>query len=147
MEPDVAVMTVVEVPTAVVAAATTWPEYPQVWRPLLDQVYACVRDRHGTRQGRNVMLYLDDVPHVEVGVEFTTPCPLDPPVRASTLPAGEAAVVLHRGGYAGLGAAHDAISAWSAATGRRLAGIRWEIYGHIHDPAADPEIEIYYLLA
>lgn len=139
--------TVAEVPTAVVAAATTWPEFPLVWKGLLDQVYACVRDRHGTRQGRNVMLYLDDMPHVEVGVEFTTPCPLDPPVRASTLPAGEVAVAVNRGPYDQLGVTHDAIWAWSAATGRRLAGIRWEIYGHVVNPAADPETEVYYLLA
>jgi hypothetical protein len=25
-------------PTAVVAAATTWPEFPALWKPLLDQV-------------------------------------------------------------------------------------------------------------
>lgn len=147
MRPDVTVLTVAEVPTAVIAATTTWPEYPRVWRRLLDQVYACVRDRHHTRQGRNVMLYLDGVPHVEVGVEFTTPCPLDPPVQASTLPGGQVAIARHRGPYDQLAATHQAIQAWSVAAGQHLAGPRWEIYGHISDPNAEPEVEVYYLLA
>jgi effector-binding domain-containing protein len=147
MRPEVTVRTVAAVPTAVVGAATTWPQFPQLWRPLLDQVYACVRDRHQTRQGRNVMLYLDDVPHVEVGVELITPCPLDPPVRASALPAGEVAVARNTGPYDRLAATHEAIHAWSAATGRPLSGPRWEIYGHIHDPSSDPETDVYYLLA
>ncbi len=30
-------------PTAVVAAATTWPEFPARWQQLLDQVWACLR--------------------------------------------------------------------------------------------------------
>lgn len=146
MTPDVTVMRVAERPTAVVAATTTWPEFPALWRPLLDQVYACVRDRHGTKQGRNVMLYLDDVPHVEVGVEFTVPCPLDAPVMASSLPAGEVAVAVHRGPYAGLGSVHDAVHQWSAADGRQLAGPRWEIYGHWREDPAELETEVYYLL-
>ena len=55
-------------PTAVVAAATTWPEFPGLWKELLDQVWACLR-AGGIHSGcRNIMLYLDDVPHVEVGV-------------------------------------------------------------------------------
>ena len=58
-------------PTAVMAATTTWPEYPRVWRSLLDQVWANVRWGGTGPKGRNVMLYLDDVPHVEVGVEVT----------------------------------------------------------------------------
>ena len=31
------------VPTAVVAASTNWPEYPTLWRTLLDEVWAFVR--------------------------------------------------------------------------------------------------------
>jgi hypothetical protein len=47
--------------TAVVAATTTWDEFPRLWRVLLDEVR-----EHA--DGRNVMLYRDDVPNVEVGV-------------------------------------------------------------------------------
>jgi hypothetical protein len=54
-------------PTAVIAAATTWDEFPRLWRPLLDEVWATMRALAGARPGRNVMLYKDDVPDVEVG--------------------------------------------------------------------------------
>jgi hypothetical protein len=63
-------------PTAVVAAATTWQEFPALWKELLDEVWACLR-AGGVHGGcRNVMLYRDDLPHVEVGVELGQPCPL-----------------------------------------------------------------------
>jgi len=63
-------------PTAVVAAATTWPEFPTVWKGLLDEVWECLRAGGIHRGCPNVMLYLDDVPHVEVGVLLDRPCPL-----------------------------------------------------------------------
>ena len=44
-----------------------------------------------TRGHRNVMLYLDNVPHIEVGVLLNQGCPLSGRVVASTLPAGTAA--------------------------------------------------------
>lgn len=49
--------------------------------------------------------------------------------------------------YAGLGAAHQAIHDWAAATGRRLAGPRWEIYGPHQDDPAELATEVYWLLA
>ena len=30
-------------PTAVVAATTTWQEFPALWQELLDEVWACLR--------------------------------------------------------------------------------------------------------
>src|SRR3954453_1875690 len=89
-------------PTAVVAATTTWQQFPTLWKGLLDEVWACLRAGGGDRGCRNVMLYRDDVPHVEVGVELSQPCPLAGRVVASTLPAGQVAMTVHRGGYAGL---------------------------------------------
>jgi len=35
--------TVAARPTLVVAAHTTWPEFPGLWRPLLDEVWAFLR--------------------------------------------------------------------------------------------------------
>src|SRR5207302_2121123 len=63
-------MTAAARPTAVLAATTTWQEFPALWRRLLDEVHAHVRWGGPGRKGRNVMLYHDDVPHVEVGVEL-----------------------------------------------------------------------------
>lgn len=134
-------------PTAVVAAATTWQEFPTLWKELLDEVWACLRAGGVDRGCRNVMLYLDDVPHVEIGVELSRACPLTGRVVASALPAGQAAMTIHRGNYAGLGSAHQAVSDWCAAQGRKLAGPRWEVYGPHHDDPAQVWTEVYHLLA
>ncbi len=100
---------VVARPTAVVAATTTWQEFPTLWRDLLDEVWTCLRAGGVVRGCRNVMLYWDDTPHVEVGVELHVLCPLTGRVAASTLPAGQVAMTVHRGPYAGLAAAHRAV--------------------------------------
>ncbi len=60
-------------PTAVVEAMTTWQEFPTLWRELSDEVWACLHAGGITRGCRNIMLYWDDVPHVEVGVECSSP--------------------------------------------------------------------------
>ncbi|HEY0499989.1 MAG TPA: GyrI-like domain-containing protein [Kutzneria sp.] len=123
-------------PTAVVAATTTWREYPALWKPMLDEVWACLRAADIHRGCRNIMLYLDDTPSVEVGVELLQPCPLTGRVVSSSLPAGRVATTVHYGSYAGLGAAHDAVIAWCAAEGLARIGVRWEVYGpHDEDPA------------
>jgi effector-binding domain-containing protein len=146
MRYEIAVTTVAARPTAVVAAATTWPEFPGLWKSLLDEVWACLNAGGVSRGCRNVMLYLDSVPHVEVGVELLKPCRLSGRVVASTLPAGQAAVTVHRGPYAGLASAHQAVVAWCAAEGRRLAGPRWEVYGPHRDDPSELETEVYHLL-
>ena len=134
-------------PTAVVAAATSWAEYPTLWPQLSGEVWGCLRAGGITRGCRNIMLYLDDVPHVEVGVLLSQPCPLTGPVVASALPAGRAAMTVHRGPYSGLGAAHQAVQDWCAAQGLRTAGPRWEIYGPHDDDPAKVWTEVHYLLA
>ncbi|MGO9892087.1 MAG: hypothetical protein ACLP0L_29895 [Solirubrobacteraceae bacterium] len=46
MPPVAATFTTVQArPTAVVAQATTWDEFPRVWGELLDEVYGFVRGR------------------------------------------------------------------------------------------------------
>lgn len=55
-------------PTAVVEATTTWPELSALWFELSEQVWTCLRAGGTPNDCRNVMVYLDDVPHVEVGV-------------------------------------------------------------------------------
>ena len=133
---DVTVEEVAARPTAVVPATTTWQDYPTLWPQLSGEVWACLRAAGVTRGCPNVMLYLDDRPRVEVGVELRVPCPLTGRVVASSLPAGLAATTVHRGPYADLGQAHEAVFDWCSAHGRAVAGPRWEIYGpHREDPA------------
>jgi effector-binding domain-containing protein len=134
-------------PTAVVAATTTWPGFPQLWRELLDEVWACLRANGVTRGCRNVMLFLDDVPNVEVGVELLQPCPLTGRVVASNLPAGQVATTVHYGPHAGLGDVYQAVHDWCTANDRQLAGPRWEVYGPHRDDPAEVWTEVYCLLS
>jgi effector-binding domain-containing protein len=141
---DVTVVEVAARRTLVVPAATTWAEFPGLWRELSGEVWACLRAGGVNGGCPNVMLYRDDVPNVEVGVVNDLPCPLTGRVVVSTLPAGLVATAVHRGPYAGLSLAHRAVREWCASQGLRLAGPRWEAYGpHREDPA----VEVSWLLA
>ena len=139
-------------PTFVVARQTTWSEFPSLWRSMLDEVYAVVKPAGAGRAGgdeerwQNVMLYKDDVPNVEVGVLASGPFSDAGNVISSALPAGVTAVATHRGPYAELDLTHRAVREWCAANGRRLAGPRWEIYGHWREDPSDLETEVSYLL-
>src|SRR5689334_16289405 len=108
----VEVATVAARPTAVVPATTTWQEFPSLWKGLLDEVWACVSASGASRRCRNLMLYKDDVPNVEVGVELLSPLRFTGRVVESRLPAGRVAMTVHRGPYGGLGAAHEATIKW-----------------------------------
>jgi effector-binding domain-containing protein len=147
MSYQVTVTDVAARPTAVVAATTTWQEFPTLWTELLNDVWACLH-AGGVHGGcRNIMLYRDDVPHVEVGVELRQPCPLTGRVVTSALPAGRVAVTVHRGPYVGLASAHRAVLDWCAAQGHRPAGPRWEVYGPHRDDPAELRTDVYYLLS
>jgi effector-binding domain-containing protein len=135
--------------TAVVAEETTWDAFPVRWRVLLDEVWAFVRSA-SLQAGRNVMLYKDDRPNVEVGVEVGGAFESDGRVVASALPTGRAARILSRGAPTaeGIAQAHAAVLDWCKANRIDLDGTRWEIYGHWADEQ-DPdeyEIEVYWRL-
>ena len=139
-----------EAPTAVVAERTTWERFPAQWRGWLDEVWSFVRGA-SLDAGRNVMLYRDGVPNVEVGVEVGGPFQSNGRVVASSLPEGRAARTVARGEPSAdvIGAAHAAVIGWCEANGHDLSGCRWEIYGHWRDDQ-DParyEIEVYWQLA
>ena len=148
-EHAVTVETTPATPTAVMREATTWEAFPSRWRPLLDEVWAFVRAA-GLNAGRNVMVYADDVPNVEVGVEMPQPFAPADRVVASNLPSGRAAKAILRGPPSpqGLGEVHGAVLRWCEANGERPTGVRWEVYGHWRDE--DPEgfeTEVYWLLS
>jgi effector-binding domain-containing protein len=134
-------------PTAVVAAATTWPEFPALWGQLLGEVWECLRAAGIHRGCRNIMLYRDDVPNVEVGVLLDQPCPFTGRVGASALPAGTVATTVHLGPFGQVGAAHEAVLRWCATHGHRPNGVRWEIYGPHHDDPAQQWTEVSWLLS
>jgi effector-binding domain-containing protein len=84
----------------------------------------------GVKGGRHVAVYYDDAIRLEVGAEVTVPFAEREGVVRSSTPAGTVACVTHFGPYGGLSAAHDAIHTWCKTANHRLAGPRWEIYGH-----------------
>ena len=58
-------------PTVVVAAGTTWQQLPALWPALLGEVWDCLRAGGVTGGCRNVMLYRDAPPGVEIEVGVT----------------------------------------------------------------------------
>ena len=146
-EHEVTVTDIAARTTAVVAARTTWREFPLLWTVLLDEVWDCLRSQGIDSGCPNVMLYRDDVMHVEIGVELLRPCSVSGRVITSTLPAGRGATTVHRGSYDGLAAAHRAVTNHCAAEGLSLAGPRWEVYGPHHANPAEVTTEVTYLLS
>ena len=138
MTAEVTVKTVEPTPTAVVAAATTWAEFPKMWGPMLDKVWSFLRGEAPEglyKQGHNIMLYKDNVPSVEVGVQVSGSFEPVGHVVPSALPGGLVATATHTGPIAEIGGTHRAVCEWSTANGYRLARPRWEIYG---DPDRRP---------
>lgn len=129
-----------------IAEETTWEAFPARWPGLLAAVWAAVRATDAITPDRNVMLYRDDIPTVEIGVEVDAPFAGVAGVVSSKLPAGQAAMTVHRGPYSDLASAHRAIVEWCARHPLERAGPRWEIYGHMSEGRADQSVEVYHLL-
>jgi effector-binding domain-containing protein len=147
MNDEVTVTDVQARPTVVVPDTTTWQPFPTLWGGLLGQVWDCLHAAGIHRGCRNIMLYWDGVPNVEVGVLLDRPCPLTGRVVVSALPAGRAAITVHRGAFGDVGSAHDAVREWRVSRGSRPTGTRWEVYGPHDDDPARQWTEVYWLLS
>ena len=149
MAVEVSVLTVEPVPTAVVAAAATGATFPALWRPMLDEVWSFLRGAAPAglyRQGHNIMLYKDDVPNVEVGVQVSAAFEPAGRVVASALPGGLVATATHTGPAAAIGGTHRALGAWASANGYRPAGPRWEVYGDPDPATGQFDVEVFWSL-
>jgi effector-binding domain-containing protein len=145
----VAVQTVEPTPTAVVAAVTTWAEFPRLWGPMLTDVWAFLRSDAAEglyEHGHNIMLYKDDVPSVEVGVQVSGSFPSVGQVVPSSLPGGLVATATHTGPIGEIGATHRAVREWSTTKGYQLAGPSWEIYGDPDPSTGDFDVSVFWLL-
>ena len=142
--PEVRVVERPGTPTAVIRATTTWEEYPSLWGRLLDEVWKTVR-AHDLAAGRNVMRYLDDVPHVEVGVELSDFEAIGRLVPSS-LPAGPAAAARVPATAEGIRSGHEAVARYVEAHGLAPSGERFEVYDHQRDDASTLQVEIYWPL-
>ena len=135
---------------AVVRERMAVSEVPARFSNLLARVYAAAASTGLVLDGRNVFVYrgagigpID----VEFGVGVAAPFDAIGEVECSTLPAGLVASTAHFGTYETLGAAHEAIHAWSRGTGRALDAVRWEAYGHWEDDPARRRTDVFYRLA
>jgi hypothetical protein len=145
----VTVQTVEPTPTAVVAAVTTWAEFPTMWRPMLTDVWSFLGSDAPAglyEHGHNIMLYRDDVPSVEVGVQVTGSFAPVGQVIASSLPGGLVAAATHTGPIGEIGDTHRAVREWSRANGYQLAGPHWEIYGDPDASTGHFDVGVFWLL-
>ena len=120
------------------------------FKPALDNVWSFLKTHRGLRtDGHNVFLYHHETPEImpiDFGVEVVREFAPEGDVACVRTPAGPAAVVLHRGPYTKLGAAHQALHEWCAANGRKIGEHSLEIYGDWSDDPEKLETTVQYLL-
>ena len=136
---------------AAVRARLPMRRVPARFAEYLNQVYAAGRAGAIQLDGQNIFVYrgggtADDEVDIEFGVGIKTPFSSAGAVHYSELPVGEVATATHWGDYARLGATHEAVLAWCREHHRRLAGPRWEVYGHWTEDTARLRTDVYYLL-
>ncbi len=142
-------------PTAVIADTVAWEDFPNLWGPMLGEVYAFVRQcpefaaaLEGTPgpHWTNVMLYRDTAPNVEVGVLAPSAFAPQGRVVASELPGGRAVTATHPADPRTIGEAHDAVREYARAHDLTRTGVVWEVYGHPDDNGG-VDTQVFHLIA
>jgi len=124
---------------------SSWEQ--EVFGPTLSQMFDQVcgyLDRQGVKPaGPGMALYHDDrlvhdsrqrgEPDVETAVPIAKPVPESEQVKVRQMPKTQVAYAVHRGSFAGLLPAKQAVFAWVEANGYRRTGPICEVYLH-HDP-------------
>lgn len=152
MNYQVVTKTVSAQPLAAVRRRTLIRDIGLVWKPALDLVWEFLRRHEGLRtDGHNCFLYHHPTHReapmdIDFGVQVLRQFEGEGEVIYTETPAGEVALATHVGSYEKLGAAHDAIHAWRAATGRAFGGYSWEIYGDWNNDPSKLETQVVYLL-
>ena len=149
MAPLVRVIDVEPSATAVVRETTSWAQFPTQWRPMLDEVWRFLRTAPpGIRKhGHNVMLYFDDLPTVEVGVQVSGRFEPRGRVFPSRLPDGRVATATHTGPISRIGETHDAVVTWCSEHHHALTGVRWEVYGDPDPSTGHFDVDVFWVLA
>lgn len=137
-------------PVAVVRLRAKVHELSRVVPEACGIVWNALRAQKVAGAGRHVAIYWDDQINLEVGVEMDVPFAGNGEVVGSATPAGTVARAVHLGPYNRLFEAHEAIRAWCANLGSKLAGPHWEIYGHWMDEwnrdSSQIRTDVFYLL-
>ena len=141
--------------TAVIAETVTWEDFPNLWGPMLGEVYAFVRrcpEFAAALEGTpgphwtNVMLYRGEAPDVEVGVLAPSAFAPQGRVIASELPGGQVLTATHHADPRTIAEAHDAVRQYARANGLTTTGIVWEVYGH-PDDSGSVDTEVFHLVS
>ena len=142
-----------QVPPRILAAVrrrVAMKEVSLKFKEPLDAVWTFLGKHPGLRtDGHNVFLYHHESPAimpVDFGVEVIRPFAAEGEVTCVTTPAGEAAVIVHRGPYQKMAAAHQTLHQWCAANGRIIGAHSLEIYGDWSEDPEKLETTIQYLL-
>jgi len=156
MTDEVEIREVTSHPLAVARGCATIGDIGTKIGALLSAVYKFIQTSTVKQAGRNVVLYWDEADRrllateegvlIEVGVQVAAPFEPEGTVACSATPAGTVAVVLHRGPYQQLPAAHAAVRRWCQDHGRPIAGPNWEVYGDWSDDPGKLRTEVYYVL-
>jgi len=135
---------------AAVRKRVAMKDIPVAFKPALDQVWKFLREHPGLRtDGHNIFLYHHETPAmmpVDFGVEVVRSFAGEGDVACVTTPAGEAAVVVHRGPYTKMFDAHQSLHRWCAVNGRTIGAHSLEIYGDWSEDPEKLETTIQYLL-
>ena len=138
------------IPVAVVRRQARPDELSRLVPQCCGLVWNALRAQQ-VKGGRHVAIYWDGTIRLEVGAEVTAPFAEQDDLVHSATPAGMIASVTHLGPYGNLAAAHQAIHDWCNARNHRLAGPKWEIYGHWKSEwDTDPSqirTDVFYLVA
>ena len=124
-------------------------DIPAAILPMMDQVWAFIREQGIDGHGHNVWLYRNlgnGAMDVEIGVQMSAPFTPQGDVVAVEMPAGKAAHSVHSGDYSQMGKTHGALMAWCAEQGHQLAGVGWEVYGDWHEDPAKLRTDVYQLI-
>jgi effector-binding domain-containing protein len=126
-------------------------QVPSEFPRYLNQVYAAGREGTVQLDGQNIFVYRnvpgsDTEVNVEFGVGVNAPFPDRGSVAYSELPVGDVATATCWGDYSGLTRVHSAVKQWCLDNSRKLAGPRWEIYGHWSDDPSKVRTDVFYLL-
>lgn len=109
----------------------------------LPKIHEYATENGGTPAGAPYVRYHsmdEDEWEIEAGIPLESRIEGSGEIAASELPAGPAAVTVHKGPYAGLGEAHDAVLAWIDEQELNVTGAPWDAY--VDDPADVPSDEV-----
>jgi effector-binding domain-containing protein len=136
---------------AAVRARCIASEVPRAFKGPLDKVWAFLKQHSELRPDHNLFLYhhpakRGDPMEVDFGVEVDRAFDSDGEVECRETPVSKVAVVVHRGPYSGMRAAHEALHAWCAANGHAIGSSSWEIYGDWDSDESKLETTIFYAI-